>query len=153
MFIQIQLLIQYIIILIAIIAVIVARKELKRFIPVGLFASLYANILCYVANYLILWEFPVRVLPGVRDISFTANVVVVPVLAMFWVKYSPMSRIKWAFLWTTILTGIEYLTERYTGIITYHNGYDWYCSYILWLISWYIWYSFHKWFYKDEEPH
>lgn len=148
-----ELLIQLISIFIAIIAVIVARKELKRFIPVGLFASFYANLWCYVANYFGWWDFPVRFLQGVRDVSFTVNVIIVPVLAMFWVRHSPMSRIKWAFLWTTILTGFEYLAERYTDLIAYHNGYEWYYSYILWLISWYIWYSFHKWFYKDGEPH
>lgn len=150
---SIELLMQYIAILIAIVAVIVARKELKRFIPVGLFASLYANIFCYVANYFNWWVFTIRIFPGIKDISFTANVIVIPVLAMFWVRYSPMSRIKWAFLWTTILTGIEYLTQKYTNIITYHNGYNWYYTYILWLSSWFIWYSFHKWFYKDGEPH
>jgi hypothetical protein len=64
-----------------------------------------------------------------------------------------MSRIKWTLLWTTILTGIEYLAVRYTDMISYYNGYNWYHSYILWLISWYIWYSFHKWFYKEGEPH
>lgn len=150
---SLELLIQYISILSALVAVIIARKELKRFIPVGLFASFYANIFCYIANYFFWWEFPVRVLPGIKDISFTVNVVVVPVLAMFWVRYSPMSRIKWTLLWTTILTGIEYLAVSYTDMIAYHNGYNWYHSYILWLISWYIWYSFHKWFYKDGEPH
>jgi hypothetical protein len=73
--------------------VIIARKELKRFIPVGSVASLYANILCYISNYFNWWEFPIKVFPGVRDISFTANVIIVLISAMFWVRYSPMSRI------------------------------------------------------------
>lgn len=148
-----ELWLQYLSILLAIAAVIIARKELKRFIPVGLFASVYANVFCYIANYFEWWEFPARLLPGVRDISFTVNVIVVPVLAMFWVRYSPMSRIKWTILWTTVLTLLEYLAVTNTDLIVYHNGYNWYHSYILWLISWYIWYNFHKWFYKDGEPH
>lgn len=148
-----ELWVQYLSIFIAIVAVIIARKELKRFIPVGLFASFYANICCYIANYFDWWEFPARFFPGVRDISFTVNVIVVPVLAMFWVRYSPMSRIKWTILWTTVLTLMEYLAVTKTNLIVYHNGYNWYFSYILWLISWYVWYSFHKWFYKDGEPH
>jgi len=148
-----ELWLQYLSILLAIAAVIIARKELKRFIPVGLFASVYANIFCYIANYFDWWEFPARLLPGVRDISFTVNVIVVPVLVMFWVRYSPMSRIKWTILWTTILTLLEYLAVTNTDLIVYRNGYNWYHSYILWLISWYIWYTFHKWFYKDGEPH
>jgi hypothetical protein len=150
---SIELWIQYLSIFIAIVAVIIARKELKRFIPVGLFAGFYANLVCYVANYFQWWDFPVRLLHGVKDISFTANVVVIPVLAMFWTRYSPMSRIKWTLLWTTILTFAEYLAVKNTDLIAYHNGYNWYFTYIFWLISWYVWYSFHKWFYKDGEPH
>jgi hypothetical protein len=150
---SIELWIQYLSIFFAIVAVILARKELKRFIPVGLFASFYANLVCYVANYFQWWDFPIKFLHGVKDISFTTNVVIVPVLAMFWTRYSPMSRIKWTLLWTTILTFAEYLAVINTDLIVYHNGYNWYYSYILWLISWYVWYSFHKWFYKDGEPH
>lgn len=146
----IELWIQYIAIIVAIVAVIVDRKGMKRFLPVGMFASLYANIWCYLVEPLQWWTFPVRVFSTVNDISFTANVIIVPVLAMFWTRYSPMPRIRWTILWTTILTGIEFLAERYTDLIKYHNGYNWYYTYISWLISWYIWYNFHKWFYKDE---
>jgi hypothetical protein len=150
---NIELLVQYLSIGIAIVATIIGHSGMKRYIPVAMFASLYANMWCYIANYFHWWEFPIRVLPGIKDISFAANVIVVPVLAMFWVRYSPMSRIKWALLWSLILTFFEYGAQRYSAMVEYHNGYTAYHSFILWLISWYIWYSFHKWFYKDGGPH
>ena len=146
---NIELSVQYISIFIAITALFIDRKGMKRYVPVALFASLYANIWCYVANYFQWWAFPVRVLSGINDISFSANLVAVPVLAMFWIRYSPMTRVKWALLWSILLTLFEYVIQKHTSMIEYHNGYIIYHSFILWLISWYIWYQFHKWFYKD----
>lgn len=144
-----ELKVQYAAIFISLAALAYNYKGMKPFIPVALFASLYANIWCYLSTYFNWWEFPIRTVPFVQDISVTANVIVVPILAMFWVRYSPMSRVKWAFLWTTLLTVPEYILERYTDTIKYHNSYEWYYSYLLWLISWFIWYQFHKWFYND----
>lgn len=141
--------VQYVSIFISISALLIGHKGMKPFIPVGMFASLYANLWCYLAKYFSLWEFPLRLFPFVTDISVTANIFAVPVLAMFWVRYSPMPRISWALLWSTILTGLEYIAERYTDLITYSNGYEWYITFILWIISWYLWYYFHVWFWKD----
>lgn len=146
---SIELWIQYIAIATALFALALKYKGMKPFIPVGMFASLYANLWCYVSMHFHWWEFPVRVLPLIADISATTNMIVVPIAAMFWVRYAPMTRIKWAFLWTTALVLPEYFLEQYTDTITYHNGYAWYHSYLLWLCSWFIWYRFHKWFYKN----
>lgn len=145
----IELIIQYLFLFVVIVALIIGHKGMKRYIPVALFASLYANIWCYIATYFHWWEFPIRVVPLVEDISFSANVVAVPVLAMFWVRYSPMSRINWALLWSILLSVFEYFAVEYTDMINYHSGYAIYHSFILWMISWFIWYRFHIWFYKD----
>lgn len=146
---MIETIVQYAAIIISLVALFIGRKGMKPFIPVAMFASLYANFWCYLANYFSLWKFPIRLFPVVADISATANIFVVPVLAMFWVRYSPMSRIKWALLWSSVLTGVEYLAERHTDMIVYSNGYEWYFSFLLWIISWYIWYYFHTWFWKN----
>lgn len=146
---SIELIIQYLFLIIVIVALIIGHKGMKRYIPVALFASLYANVWCYIATYFHWWEFPIRVMPLVKDISFSANVVAVPVLAMFWVRYSPMSRINWALLWSILLSVFEYFAVEYTDMISYHSGYAIYHSFILWMISWFIWYRFHIWFYKD----
>lgn len=145
----IELIVQYLSLLITLAALIIGHKGMKRYIPVALFASLYANLWCYTATYFGWWEFPLRVMPLVEDISFSANVVAVPVLAMFWVRYSPMSRIKWALLWSIVLSVFEYFAVEHTSMISYSNGYRIYHSFILWMLSWFIWYQFHLWFYKD----
>lgn len=41
--------IQYISMAVAILALIIKRKGMKRYVPVGLFASFYANIMCTIA--------------------------------------------------------------------------------------------------------
>jgi hypothetical protein len=147
---SVELGVQYASITIALFVLILKYKGMKPYIPVAMFASLYANLWCYIAAYFNWWEFPIRSVPIIEDISLTANMIVVPIIAMFWIRYCPMSRIKWAFLWTTLLTVPEYFLERHTNTIQYGNSYDWYHSYILWLISWFIWYQFHRWFYKDR---
>jgi hypothetical protein len=135
---------------IAIIAVFLFRRGMKPFIPVAMFASLYANVWCYLAMRFGWWDFPARIVPFVSEISVPANMIVVPVMAMFWVRYSPMTRLNWALLWTSGLTFGEFLLERYTDVLKYHNGYDWYYSYVLWFVSWFVWYYFHRWFWNES---
>lgn len=145
---SIALLIQYGSIAVSLIALFVDRKGISKFIPVAMFASLYANVWCYIANYLYLWSFHHRLLPVVQDISFTVNMIVVPIMAIIWVKHIPdtfIRKVVWAIVWTIGLTFVEFLIERYTRVLDYHNGYDWYHSFILWFFSWFIWAGYHKW--------
>lgn len=128
---------------VSILALIIKWNGMKKYIPVGLFASLYANGVCHIAMVLNCWTYPNKIEEAI------VNCVVVPVLAMFWIRYAPsqVSRlITWNLIWTGILTGFEFYGERYTNVIKYHNGYDWYYSFVLWFISWFIWYGFHIWF-------
>lgn len=140
--------IQYGSMAIAILLLVVKRKGMKKYIPVGLFASFYANLWCFVAVTYHLWDFHARIVPLVDDVSVPANFVVVPIIAMFWVRYCPLTfkeKIMWAFGATNALTGFELIIERFTEVLKYHNGYDWYFSYVLWFFSWFIWYGFHVW--------
>lgn len=141
-------LIQYAAIGAAVIALIIDRKGASKFVPVGLFASLYANIWCYIAMYFNLWTYPERLVPIVADISFAVNVIIVPIAVIIWVKHIPdtfKGKLLWAVVWTIVLTGVEFILERFTAVIDYHNGYAWYFSLILWFFSWYIWAAYHKW--------
>lgn len=134
-------------------ALLIKIKGMKEYVPVGMFASLYANAWCFVAMNLNWWDFPARIIDKPEDISLPANMVVVPIIAMFWVRYAPLrlrELILWAFLWTTVLTGFEFLLERYTNVLKYHDGYAWYFSYLLWFASWFLWYGFHLWFYNGR---
>lgn len=141
--------IQYGAMAVAIGALILKWRGMKKFVVVGLFASFYANLWCFVSAHYHLWVFHANVfVPAVKDFSLSANLVVVPILAMFWVRYCPR-RFKevllWAFLWTTVITGFEFIVERFTEALIYHNGYDWYYSYVLWFLSWFIWLGFYLW--------
>jgi hypothetical protein len=145
---SIELLIQYGAIAVSLIVLYIDRKGITKFIPVAMFASLYANIWCYIANFFHLWSFPQRLIPVVKDISFTVNMIVVPIMVIIWVKHIPDSfkgKVIWALVWTFGLTLIEALIERFSAVLDYHNGYDWYYSLILWFFSWFIWAGYHKW--------
>jgi hypothetical protein len=144
---SIEYLLQYGAAAVSLIALFFNRKGISKFIPVGMFAILYANIWCYIAIYFHLWTYPVRVFPFVQDINFIVNMVVVPITAMIWIKHIGhfFGKFMWAVLWTVGLTGVEFALERFTNVIKYHNGYDWYFSLILWFFTWFIWAGFHKW--------
>ena len=132
----------------SIMALIIKRRGMKKYIPAGLFSSLFANIVCHFALYLNWWTYPFEMEETI------VNCVVVPVLAMYWIRYAPTKisgLIAWNLFWTGILTAFEYYGERFTNVIKYHNGYDWYFSLLLWFISWFIWLGFHIWFNKKDE--
>ncbi|MBC7075845.1 MAG: competence protein [Syntrophomonadaceae bacterium] len=131
----------------AVLALAINWRGMKKYIPAGLFASLYANIVCHVAMNFNLWTYPNKIEEAI------VNCVIVPVLAMFWIRYRPnrfYGLLKWNLVWTGILTGFELYAERFTGVIKYHNGYDWYYSFILWFVSFFVWYGFYIWFNVEE---
>jgi len=132
----------------AILALIIKWNGMKKYIPAGLFSSLFANMVCHIAMYLNWWTYPYKLEETI------VNCIVVPVLAMYWIRYVPtkISRlIAWNLLWTCVLTVFEYCGERFTNVIKYYDGYDWYFSLLLWFMSWFIWYGFHIWFNKKDE--
>lgn len=145
---SIESLIQYGSIAAALIALFIDRKGISKFVPAAMFASLYANLWCYIAIYFQLWHFPVRFLSFIQDIPVTVNMIVVPIMAIIWIKHIPdtfKGKMIWAIVWTIGLTLVEFFIERYTKLLDYSNGYAWYYSLILWFFSWFIWAGYHKW--------
>ena len=146
--------IQYGAILISLVGLAVKWKRMKAYIPVGLFVSFYANIWCFIAMNKNWWDFPIRIYEKPDDVSWPANFVALPIIAMFWVRYCPLKfreKITWALIASIAITSIEVILERYTEVLKYHNNYDWYFSFVLWFISWFIWYGFHVWFYNGRK--
>ncbi len=134
--------------LIAIIALAIKWKGMKQFIPVGLFASLYANAVCHIAMHLGYWKYH----------AFIANLAVdcilTPIAAMFWVRYAPrgaLALIGWNLIWTSIIGVLEFHAVHYSNVLCYCRGYKWYILYLLWFISWFIWYGFHIWYNNGKE--
>lgn len=126
-------------------------RGMAKYIPVGLFAHAYAEHICQFAmNGFNLWSYPLRIVPSV-EMSVPANDIAIPILTMFWIRYIPgtfRGKLYWIIGWSIGLTLPEFLAERYTALIKYHNGYDWYYTLLLWLITWPIFYSFHVWFWN-----
>lgn len=146
-------LIQYGTMFIALFFLLVKRKGMKKYIPVAMFASLYANIWCYIGMYYHFWSFPSRIFPIVKDISIPGNMVVFPIIAMFWVRYYPSklkTKILWVLVWSTCIIIVEVLIGENTKLIEYSSGFKWYHSYVLWIISLYVWRGFHIWLYNKQ---
>lgn len=143
-----EIVIQYATMMVSITALIIKRREMKKYIPVALFAILYADIWCYIAKYYDFWSFPSKLFPFIKDISISVNFFAVPTIAIFWVRYYPTSLKKgliWSFSWTTILIIFEVLVGTQTNLLEYSNGFKWYHSYFLWYLSLHIWRRFHIW--------
>ncbi|HWP95316.1 MAG TPA: CBO0543 family protein [Syntrophomonadaceae bacterium] len=133
--------------ILALILLIIKWPGMKKFLPAGLFASLAANSICHVGMIFDLWSYPFQIEEAL------VNCLIVPVMAMFWIRYAPSGRwrlLYWSIIWSLPLTGLEYVGVHYSNIFKYGNGYDWYYSLILWLLSWFVWYGFHLWFYNDS---
>lgn len=140
--------IQYLSMAAAIIALFIGRRGMKPYVSVAVFAALYSDIVCDTAvEGIQIWTYPSRLATYVQE-SLPIELVVVPVIAMFWVRYCPPTRkgtLLWAVAWAAPLTMAEYFCERHTMLIEYLNGYDWYHSFVFWIVSLIIWLLYHKW--------
>lgn len=131
----------------ALIALIIKWPGMKKYLPAALFASLGANLICHVGMTFDLWSYPIKFEEAI------VNCWLVPVMTMFWIRYRPggiPGLLLWSIIWSLPLTGLEYIGVYYSNILEYHSGYDWYHSLALWLVSWFIWYGFHLWFYSES---
>lgn len=139
--------VQYIAMAVAVLALLAKRRGMKPYIPVALFAHFYAEVVCLLAMYTEWWTYPSRIITK-SNMSIPANFVVIPVIAMFWIRYCPDrpgAVLLWNLLWSLPLTALEYWAERNTELIRYHGGYEWYHTLLLWLITFPIWLAFHRW--------
>ncbi|ACV61527.1 hypothetical protein Dtox_0607 [Desulfofarcimen acetoxidans DSM 771] len=130
------------------ILLLIKRKDIKKFIPVGLFAILYADIWCYIAEYLKIWSYPTRLFAQYTIVSIPFNYFALPVIVMVWIMFCPSSlkgKAIWALSWSLFFISAEFGLTRYTKILAYTNGFDIHISFFLWLISWFIFYEFHVW--------
>ena len=138
---------EYITVAVVVLVFILKAKGMKKYVPTALFSIIYANIWCLIADYFKLWNYPTRFAPS-TFVSISFNYIILPILVMFWLRYIPVNtayRVAWAFGWTIIFILGEFILTRYTNILKYTNGYDIHISFILWMISWYIFFKFHCW--------
>lgn len=122
------------------------RSDIKRLLPVGLFASVYSNLINTFGVTLGWWEYRDGLFFFSEIKDTTLDFFVAPALAMLFMKYvQPKNLWLMALAGTVFGGGIEYILERYTDIIKHKNGWNIWHSSALWFISWPIWYKFGKW--------
>ncbi|WP_097027885.1 CBO0543 family protein [Clostridium peptidivorans] len=144
---MIEIVIQYVIIIISIIVYGLKRSKFKKYIYMKYFVIVYSSTWAWTAKMLNLWTYPARII-NMPIISVAFNFFLIPVLALLWLAYSPKGlkakAIK-ALKWTTPIIVLEFLMERYTNLISYRSRYNIFYSYIIWYISWFIWSGYYYW--------
>lgn len=148
---RIEFIIQYVVMaifLLLLLFLLLRRKDSKQYIPVALFAIVYADIWCYVAEYLKIWSYPTRLFADLTIVSIPFNYTVLPAIVILWIMYCPNTsggKIVWILAWPLFIIFGEFIITRYSDILDYKNGFDIHISFILWIISWYIFLKFHLW--------
>lgn len=130
------------------------RNDIRKYISVGLFSIVYADLWCYLADILKIWSYPLRIFPELSVSSIPFNYIVLPIVVMIWMMYCPESRkgrVLWALAWSILFITAEFLVTRLTHQLIYTNGFDIHLSFLLWLMSWFIFYRFHVWVNKGEQ--
>lgn len=133
---------------IQLIVVYVKRHGMKPYIMLWLFAAWFSDWIGILGTqHLHYWKYTGGIFYGI-GLWFIGDDIIIPTFAMLAIRYWPTKRNSaWLYvlLWTVSLTGLEYLAERYTELLKYENGYDWYYSFFVWLFSVIVWRLFHSW--------
>lgn len=140
--------------LITIVALIkfIPKDKIREAHVVFLFKQIITWLLGLTAVELHLIEYPVRIFTYANKTSFSFEYFIYPAIcAIFCVNYpkdkGAMSKVKYYLWFSTILTGLEILVERYTDILEYIH-WTWYITWISFLITFYISRKYYEWFFK-----
>lgn len=115
------------------------REKIKDWFLVffikGYISSFIANIV--VRNNQI--SFPIRFMPKFFDISIIFDYLLFPLLCVFYNRTSltskPVSILFQSLLYSTPMTLIEVLLERYTDLIKYKRKWNWIITYITLVVT------------------
>jgi hypothetical protein len=132
--------IQYTIVALSILMLIIKRKGMKRYIPLGLFVIIYSNILCFTGEHFHWWTYPNKLAPYAAF-----NYIIIPIFIMFWMRYCPVNvyyKVAWILGWSLAAVIGEFLLSRFTLMIKYSNGFGLHISLVLWIISFSIFSSY-----------
>ena len=121
-----------------------------------LFAQLPAWILGLIVVEAGLIEYPVRELHKANGTSFSFEYLVLPFICIFFNLYYPKAKnhVKGLLYYLAIIspfTLVEYITEKYTEILTYLH-WEWYHTFLSMCLVIYVVRVAYKWFFHIEKP-
>ncbi|NPV89977.1 MAG: hypothetical protein HPY50_04285 [Firmicutes bacterium] len=133
----------------ALLALVVRLRGMKKYIIAALFASLFTDFYFTLATQVFhWWDYHGGILKEV-GLSFSYPDVIIPIAAMFVVRYWPhdrKSQALWGLAWSGALTGFDYFCANYTTLMEFKNGFTWYYDVFLWAANLLAWYVFYRWF-------
>lgn len=100
-------------------------------------------------------EYPVRLFPKAISSSFLNGFILNPsIFCIYYIHYPIKSKSIWKSLYTLLIIGIpitiEFLNNKYTNLIKYKT-WNWYYSFILLLVTYFIATKYINWFIKNTE--
>lgn len=131
----------------------------KNIIRLAVVAFLFKQVITFLFGLVVvelgLIEYPLRLFASVNRSSFTFEYFFFPIIcAIFNVWYpnnrSILIRLGYYVLYSSILTILEVIIEKYTDLIEYIH-WEWYFSWITLCLTFYFTRLFCIWFFKREE--
>lgn len=133
----------------------IPRKKLDKAALIFLITQFFTWILGLTVVQYGWLEYPVREFSKANSTSFIFEYLMFPILNIFFIlKYPTNKQFKLRILYCvtiiSVVTLIEFFTERYTMIIKYHS-WKWYWTWISMSFTFYLVMVIYKWFYKIKK--
>lgn len=149
----------WILLLVFIIATSIVFSIPKNKIRLAIVAFLFQQMITFLIGLVVvelgLLEYPVRLFASINRTSFTYEFYAFPVLcAAFnvWYPYDRSIHIQWSYIigFTSVLTIIEVIIEKYTALINYIH-WEWYITWITLCLALLLSRLFCVWFFAKGE--
>lgn len=128
------------------------RQQLRVFYTVAISADFYSGIANTIGISYGFWEHPVRWFPSIFETSIVYDLLFFPATVVLWIALMPKKRswkIVYTLVYSVVLCLLEWLLERQTKLIDYVDGWAIYKTFLLYLITYLIFYGLYRWLIKD----
>lgn len=128
------------------------RHQLRVFYTVAISADFYSVIANHIGTEYKFWDHPVRWFPTIFETSIVYDLLFFPATLVLWIALMPkktMWKIIYTILWGVVLCAMEAVLETYTDLIEYGHGWAIYKTFLLYMMTYVIFYGLYRWLIKD----
>lgn len=140
------------VITLVVLIIFVPKARLREAWVIFLFKQLMTWLFGLLVVEFKLIEYPVRLFSYANKTSFCFEFFIYPAVCVIFCLYYPRNKGNWLKLlhyvkYSTVITVIEILVEKYTNIITYLH-WTWYLTWMTLFITFFFSFKFYEWFFK-----
>ncbi|MCX7571280.1 hypothetical protein OS242_15110 [Tumebacillus sp. DT12] len=128
------------------------RQQLRVFYTVAISADFYSGIANIIGISYGFWQHPVRWFPSIFKTSIVYDLLFFPATVVLWIALMPKKRswkIVYTLVYSVVLCLLEWLLERQTKLIDYGHGWAIYKTFLLYLMTYLIFYGLYRWLIKE----